>query len=80
VRLFHFHPMPFDDILILYLAPARVFIGSSIFTSNRPGLLILFGNSTIIDIEALCEAGEASMAYFYFDLRTGQRRKELSSG
>jgi hypothetical protein len=57
------------------LAPGRVFFGSSIFGSIRYGLLMSLVSSTIIeDIEALCEAGQASMAYSYFDFRNASKQ------
>ena len=62
---------------LITLALARVLFGSSILRSIDQGLLIskLFNSCTIIeDIEALCEAGEASMAYFYFDFRNANKQ------
>ena len=34
----------------------------------------LFSSTIIQDIEALCDAGEASMAYFYFDFRNANKQ------
>jgi hypothetical protein len=34
----------------------------------------LFSSTIIQDIDALCEAGEASMAYFYFDFRNANKQ------
>jgi hypothetical protein len=50
------------------LAPGRVYSGSSVLDYIRPRLLMSSLSSTIIqDIEAMQEAGQASMGYFYFD-------------
>ena len=37
-------------------------------------LMSLFSSTIIQDIEALCDAGEASMAYFYFDFRNANKQ------
>jgi hypothetical protein len=72
VCLFHFHPPPFGEILILDIVASSGksilwFVDLQRFSSNRPGLLIFFISSTIIEeIKTLSEAGKASMTYFDF--------------
>jgi hypothetical protein len=59
----------------LQLAPARVFFGLWIITTIKHNLLMSLVSSTIIeDIEAMCDAGHASMAYFYFDFRNTNKQ------
>ena len=60
-----------DDVLRSQPALARVFSGLlSIFNYFSNKILNSSLSSTIIqDIEAMCEAGQASIAYFYFDFR-----------
>ena len=64
-----------NDPLILQPARARVFFGSCVFGSTHHRLPMSFVSSTIIeDIKSLCEADQASMAYFYFDFRNANKQ------
>ena len=59
-----------DNASFCQLAQARVFSGVWILMYFFLGLLMLSISSTVIrEIEAMCEAGHASIAYFYFDFR-----------
>ena len=59
-----------DNASICQLAQARAFSGLWILIYSFLGLLMLSIGSTVIrEIEAMCEAGHASIAYFYFDFR-----------
>ena len=67
-------PTPPDSILFVQLAQARPFFGlwTLYFLSKITDVscLLSFVSSTIIqDIKPICDAGQASMAYFYFDFR-----------
>jgi hypothetical protein len=66
-------PTPPDNFFV-QLAQARPFFGlwTLYFLSKITDVICLlsFASSTIIqDIKAICNAGQASMAYFYFDFR-----------
>ena len=62
--------IPSDDVLCSQPALARAFSGPSISGDFCIEILNPFLSSTIIqDIEAMCKAGQASIAYFYFDFR-----------
>jgi hypothetical protein len=80
VCLFHFHPTPSDEILILDIVASSGksilwFVDLQRFSSNRPGLLIFFICSTIIEeIKTLSEAGKPSMTYFYSDFRNASKQ------
>jgi hypothetical protein len=69
------YPVPSDDVLTSQLARARVFFGRCILSSIHQRLLMSLVSSTIIeDIKTLCEAGQASIAYFYFDFRNANKQ------
>jgi hypothetical protein len=43
-------------------------------STHRRWLIALVSSTIIQDIKAMCEAGEASMAYFYFDFRNASKQ------
>ena len=62
--------IPSDNVLCSQPALARAFSGPSIFGDFSIEILNPSLSSTIIqDIEVMCKAGQASIAYFYFDFR-----------
>ena len=43
-------------------------------STHRRWLIARVSSTVIQDIKTLCEAGEASMAYFYFDFRNANKQ------
>ena len=71
----HSHQIHSDSIFSSQLALAKASSGSQIIDYFCGSLLMPSISSTIIqDIEALCEAGNASMIYFYFDFRDANKQ------
>ena len=68
------YPTPPENIFSVQPAQARPFFGmwTFYFLSKITDMIcrLSFASSTITqDIKAICDAGQASMAYFYFDFR-----------
>jgi hypothetical protein len=70
-----FYPLLPDDIISSRLGQEYSLVRRSSALSIHHQLLISLISSTVIeDIKALCDVGQASMAYFYFDFRNANKQ------
>lgn len=68
--------MPLNNASFCQLAQASPFSGMWIPIHSLLELLILsISSSAIREIEVMCEAGHASIAYFYFDFRDAHKQR-----
>ena len=68
-------PIPSDEILnYSWIRQEYSLVSEHLAISVKMRLISLISSTIIQDIKALCEAGEASMAYFYFDFRNANKQ------
>jgi len=65
--MFNFFPDTTSRRTIFVVGSGRASSGSSIILLFFQGYQLRLSSTIIEDIAAMCEAGQASMAYFYFD-------------
>ena len=66
------HPSPPNNTTLFVAGSGKSilwFVEQLLFLSEVTDSLVISSSAIIQDIEAMCDAGQASLAYFYFDFR-----------